>query len=229
MGLCRSRFNRVSTSVNTEKAVAFRIGINALKKSGFAHLLNPESSDNNFGPFKDEIMFGVVLGRPVLYFTGTDRLFGKNGTREYILEWIGNAYQYFNRTGGKKEFHDSIWSALPPSFQDPANPITCVGYSRGGFTMSNFVKYVRPEHVKTCVFIGAPGQLYDCRQKARVYNVWHDRDPICKLENYNEITADVEHGFEGATCIPFQGIRYHIEKRYTKDMEKVLKESQIII
>ena len=50
----------------------------------------------------------------------------------------------------------------------------CVGFSRGAFTMSAYVEYVEyaeEDEVGACVYVGAPGENYDCTEKAVMYSI----------------------------------------------------------
>jgi len=138
-------------------------------------LRNRKTRMFKFGKSRDEVKLVKYNDIPIVYFMGSDTQLNAEVVVDTYKEWKSNYDLY--KQGNVQELHtfvDEVYDSLPQDFKTPR--VVLVGYSRGGFTMSAYSSL----HAScAAIYVACPGELYDCRKKARaVYSFGHILDPV---------------------------------------------------
>lgn len=148
-----------------------------------------------FGDDRDEVSYGTCKGVKFIYFMGSDvSSSSPDELVDTLKEWTSNVKVYL-REGDKyfDNFAKQLLASLPPSHK--TTDVVFVGYSRGGFTMSAFTKYMSP---CAAIFLASPGEYIDTRTYSEhVYSFGHQLDPVYNLSLKSPIHAHKTHVFKG--------------------------------
>lgn len=228
MGICNSLFYTDASlseatismirDATTRDAIRAVCGITSesLVKNNLRPLpnrVNVNRTKHTFGVFEDEVYFGYAWGAPVILFAGSDIDFKGDASVGAILEWIGNVSQFVSSGVAPRTFYDEVYASLPVTHKTGYTVL--VGKDRGGFTMSDYVTFVPESEVGVCVFVGAPGELCDCRNKAKVLQLKHVFDPVSLAAIVKPIHSNYTLRF--GSDEPINGIAYHVCEDITND------------
>ena len=166
-----------------------------------------------FGPHDDEVFIGRPWDVPVVFFAGSDTAITgptTSRTASTASEWIDNVHEWCTRKAGR-ELYDEVCASLPSTHRTDGTVV--VGFSRGGMLMSIYAKHAPASEVSTCIFVGSPGESYDCTKKCRVIDIFHVADPVCALASFNQISSDYTIKFGSSSgCFGrgvLKGVLYH--------------------
>ena len=163
------------------------------------------------GMYDDEVSYEIRNGVPIIMFHGSDLSMSVDAMKE----WRSNVSTFaFNDRF--KAFTTHLSEILPDTHK--GTNVVCVSHSRGGYLMSAWCREA-PEPPAMAIFIGSPGQTFDCRTRGtHVKEFKHSRDPIPKL---GWVTSDHEHEFTEITS-EFTILNIHT-KGYFVLLEKILE------
>lgn len=137
------------------------------------------------GLYDDEVSFEVRNGVPIVKFYGSDLSMSQDAWKEWrsnVSTWVMN-----DRFA---TFTTEMSALLPDTHK--GKDVVCVSHSRGGYLMSAWCREA-PEPPAMAIFIGSPGQTFDCRTRGtHVKEFKHRLDPVPKL---GWVTSDHEHEF----------------------------------
>ena len=142
------------------------------------------------GPAADEVSFTTRHGIPIITFYGSDM----SMTEEAWREWSSNVSTWI-ATDDLSTFTTQLAAIVPESHK--GRDVVCVSHSRGGYLMSAWCRDA-PQPPTMAVFIGSPGQTFDCRTRGTHVKAKfkHRLDPVTKL---GWVTSDHEHEFTEVT------------------------------
>tara|TARA_B100000945_G_scaffold320699_1_gene331645 strand:+ start:995 stop:1792 length:798 start_codon:yes stop_codon:yes gene_type:complete len=150
-----------------------------LKGETAKKLKNKTNNKYTFGKYNDEVYYGTVDNHKYIFFAGSDFRYDFETSKE----WYSNTLIIMNSRQIDNSFVNEVERSLPETFKNEV--LITIGFSRGGFTMSNFCKNSSLKF-KAIIFLAAPGSLYDMKNICKdVYEFYHELDKVVSLQNVN--------------------------------------------
>jgi len=175
-----------------------------LKGETAKRLKNVKTNKYTFGKYNDEVYYGSIDANKYLFFAGSDFRYDV-GTSQ---EWFSNTLLILGSKNIDISFVTEVERSLPETFKN--EKLITIGFSRGGYTMSNFCKNSSLKF-KAIIFLAVPGSLYDMKKICNhVYEFDHELDKVVSLQNVNSKLAVKSH------------------KKYTWDSLKGMDEQQVL-
>tara|TARA_B100001778_G_C18498651_1_gene588596 strand:- start:106 stop:861 length:756 start_codon:yes stop_codon:yes gene_type:complete len=143
-------------------------------------LKNKNKNRNTFGKYNDEIYYGTINNTNYLFFAGSDFQYNI----ETLQEWASNTFIITDTSPqGDTSFVKEVENSLPDIFKNES--IIAMGFSRGGYTMSNFCNNSSLTF-KYIIYLAVPGTQYNMKKICdNVYEFYHELDKVVALQKFN--------------------------------------------